>query len=314
MRRDRLLATTVFVLLAAVACTSEQAGPERQQGAALPEPCTEVAGAAWRDRLVVVGGLDEAGEAVDRVDLYDRAADAWERGPDLPAARHHTAVAPLAGRVYVVGGYAIEGGEWVAKADVWSLGPGEAHWREEPRLASARGALAVVSAGEQLQAIGGVDGGRVLATTETFRPGASRWESGPSLATPREHLAATAAGDEVFAIAGRVGGFDRNHASVEVLRGGRWEDAGALVEARSGIDAATVDDAPCVAGGEEPGRTIPTVECLVDDEWQVVDELEVARHGLAVAEGDGALHVIGGGTEPGLSVSDTHEVIPLALD
>lgn len=41
----------------------------------------------------------------------------------------------------------------------------------------------------------------------------------------------------------------------------------------------------------------------------VVGSLRVPRHGLAVVALDGALHVIGGGPEPGLTVSDAHEVL-----
>lgn len=280
---------------------------DEQPGAPLPQPRTEIAGAVWQGRIVVVGGLDEQGRAVDRVDVYDPAADVWKRGPDLPLALHHTGVATLDERVYVVGGYSTDGDAWEAQASVYSLGPDEGAWRQEPSLGIPRGALAVTSTGEQLVAIGGVNGGQVLASTERHESGGESWEPGPELDTSREHLAATAVDDAVYAIAGRAGGLDANHASVEVLRGSGWERAGELATPRGGIGAATVDGVPCVAGGEEPGGTIATVECRRDGDWRVEAELEVARHGLVVAALDGVLHVIGGGTEPGLTVSGAHE-------
>jgi hypothetical protein len=36
--------------------------------------------------------------------------------------------------------------------------------------------------------------------------------------------------------------------------------------------------------------------------------MPTARHGLGAAAVDGAIHVIGGGVTPGLSVSTAHEV------
>jgi hypothetical protein len=66
---------------------------------------------------------------------------------------------------------------------------------------------------------------------------------------------------------------------------------------------------PCVAGGEEPAGTIESVECLVDGGWRTVATLDTPRHGLAVVTVGGVLHVLGGGPEPGLTVSDAHEVI-----
>ncbi len=285
---------------------------EQRRAADLPVPRTEVTGAVWDGRIVAVGGLDANGAALPHVHFYDPDADRWDEGPELPVALHHTAVETLGDRVYVVGGYSIQGGAWVAEAAVWSLGPGEDAWREEPPLATPRGALAVASTGDQLVAIGGVDPARqVLTSTEILEEGADGWEPGPELATPREHLDATAVGDEVYAIAGRAGGFDTNRASVEVLRDGGWVEAPPLEHSRGGIGADTVDGVPCVTGGEEPEGTIATVECLVGDSWQVVAELEVARHGLVVAALDGELHVAGGGPDPGLTISDVHEVIPI---
>lgn len=286
--------------------------PAPGRAAPLPQPRTEVAGTTWQGQVVVVGGLDDGGDAVARVDVYDPDADAWQTRPELPAALHHTAVAMLGERLYVVGGYTNQDGTWSAESAVYSLGPGEDRWHEEPALGTARGALAVASTGERLVAVGGVNDGQVLTSTETLARGQDEWRPGPELTTPREHLAATAVEEEVYAVAGRVGGLDANHASVEVLRPGGWEPAGELETARGGVGAATVAGMPCVAGGEEPGGTIATVECRRDGRWQVAGELEVARHGLAVAARRGLLHVVGGGTEPGLTVSDTHERLDLS--
>jgi N-acetylneuraminic acid mutarotase len=286
--------------------------PERRLAAELPTARTEVAGAVWEGRIVVIGGLDAAGRAVAAVDVYDPETDAWHAGPDLPEPLHHTAVATLGDRVYVVGGYAVEGGRWVPRAEVWSLGPGDEAWRPGPPLGTPRGALAAAATGGGIVVVGGVaPGGHVLATTEILDVGADAWRPGPAMEIEREHVATTAVGDEVYAIAGRAGSFATNRASVEVLRGGSWHPVPDLNFSRGGIAAATIHGMPCVVGGEEPQGTIGSLECLVRGEWQVLAELELARHGLVMAAVSGALHVIGGGPQPGLTVSALHEVIPI---
>ncbi len=288
--------------------------PVRGRAAELPQPRTEVAGAVWEGRIVVVGGLDEGAAVSERTDIYDPDTDTWTAGPDLPVALHHTAVAALGGRVYVVGGYSIGPDGWIPEGTVWSLGPDDESWQREPDLGTSRGALAVASTGDRLVAVGGVGPGGLLTSTEILEAGEQAWRPGPDLSEPREHLAAAAVGDHVFAIAGRTGGFDTNKSSVEVLGSAGWDEAPALNFSRGGIGATRVGDVPCVAGGEEQAGTIATIECLVDDSWQVVDELEVARHGLVVVALGGFLHVIGGGPEPGLTVSDVHEVIPVSVE
>lgn len=94
------------------------------------------------------------------------------------------------------------------------------------------------------------------------------------------------------------------------MRDGAWRDGGTL-NARGGMAAATVDGVACVTGGEEDAGTIGSIECLIDGSWEIVAELEVPRHGLVVAARDRRLHVIGGGQEPLLTMSDVHEVIPI---
>lgn len=282
--------------------------------APMPAPeRTEVVGAWWDGKVAVVTGYLSDNTASAQVDFYDHAADAWTPGPPLPRALHHAGVGVLGGRLYVVGGYEAVDGGWKPVADVHSLGPGEAAWRQEPPLAGPRGALAVASTGDALVAVGGTGDGD-LVRTEILESGSAGWKPGPDMKVRREHLAATAVGNRVYAIAGRDGSLESNRRSVESFEPGEdsWRAEPDLREARGGIGAATVGDRPCVAGGEAPGgRTIAPVECLVDGAWRTVGNLRSPRHGVAVVAGDDGFHVIGGGPEPGLFVSDDHEVFDL---
>lgn len=301
-----------FVLVVVGACSSgDDAAPKPH--APMPEARTEVAGAAGLgDGLVVVGGLLADGQASARADAYDVDGRVWRPLPALPIPIHHTGVAALGGRVYVAGGFTPGAdGQWAESASVWSLGVGESSWRVEPALSAPRGALALVSTGAALVAFGGVSGGQVVATVETFRPRDEAWQPAPALSQRREHPAGAFVGGRVYAIGGRVGPLESNLASVESFAVGEagWRAEPPLRHARGGIGAAAVDGTVCVAGGEEPGRTIASVECLRRGQWRDAAELATPRHGLAVIAVDGRLHVVGGGAQPGLSVSTAHEVL-----
>jgi hypothetical protein len=273
---------------------------------ALPEARTEVAGALWNRHLAVAGGFTADGRPTARLDLLGEDGR-WVRGPDLPSPRDHASLATLGDRLYLVGGNAPDG----PTDEVWSLGPGAREWRREPSLRSPRAALATVSDGEALWAVGGVDGRGVLDTVERFEPSGSGWSDGPAMRVPREHTAATVVGETVYAIGGRQLSLESNLTSVESLGvpDGAWQPVPDLLHSRGGIAAASVGGMPCVAGGEEPEGTIGTVECLVDDQWVAVATLATPRHGLAVVAVGDRLHVLGGGPEPGLTVSGAHEII-----
>lgn len=282
------------------------------RAAPLPMALLEMASALWDGRIVVAGGMYGANGFNDNTYFYDPATDSWESGPSLPTGVHHTGMAVLGDRMYLVGGFQETHFGYAPTSEVWSLGPGEEQWRPEPALVTPRGAMGLVSIGDGLMAIGGVGPDyEQLATTEILEAGAVEWTVGPELAEPREHLAATAVGDRVYAIGGRLATLDTNKATVEVLEDGEWREGPSLNHARGGFAATAVDGIPCVAGGEEPERTIGSIECLVDGAWEIVGEMEVPRHGFALAYLDGALRIIGGGPQPQYAASTLHEVIPL---
>jgi hypothetical protein len=311
------LLVALMVLAVAAACGSDGGGDVRpspsQSRAALPPPQrTEVTGAYWDGKIVVVAGLLRDDTPSAQVDFYDPGTDRWSPGPRLPLPLHHTAAGVLGDRLYVVGGYTGTAGNWRPVTDVHSLGPGETQWRAEPPLSGPRGALAVAALDDALVAVGGVGNGPEVVT-EVLRRGSSSWERGPDLPNPSEHLAATAAGGRAYSIAGRYRSLEGNLDTVYSFAPGerQWRREPRLRRSRGGIGAAAPGGRPCVAGGEAPDGTIASVECLVKGRWQEMGTLAVPRHGVAVVAVGGTLHVIGGGPKPGLFVSDSHEAFEL---
>jgi hypothetical protein len=306
----------ILVLMAVpVACSGDDnAQPVPSQSRApLPAPQrTEVTGAFWDGKIAVVAGLLQDDTPSAQVDFYDPGTDHWSPGPPLPRPLHHTAVGVLGDRLYVIGGYTGSAGNWQPVAEVHSLGRGETGWRPEPPLAGPRGALAVASLDDALVAVGGVGNGREVVT-EVLRTGSSAWERGPDLPYPSEHLAATAADGRAYSIAGRYQSLEGNLDTVVSFAPGEkeWRTAPKLRRSRGGIGAAAPAGKPCVAGGEAPDGTIASVECLVRGRWRDMAALAVPRHGVAVVAVGGSLHIIGGGPQPGLFVSDTHEAFEI---
>lgn len=285
----------------------------------LPDARTEVAGAAWQNLVVVAGGMNQDGSASSRVDVFDTTTGTWSLAPPLPVPVHHAAAAVAGGRLWVVGGYTNGPGQApVALANVVSIATGEAGWKVEPPLPRPRAALAVAAARDVLVVTGGVVDGAPSPSTLLLRPGQS-WEEGPAMAQAREHHAAAAVGPRVYAIAGRTGGLETNLRVVEALdirtasRG--WRPAPDLEHARGGTAAAGSPDGKrlCVAGGEQEGGTIASIECLSDGNWVTAASMKAPRHGLAVVwHGDG-FHLVAGGEQPGLTTSGHHELFTTGL-
>lgn len=315
------LLVALIVLAVAIGCRSDggddvHPSPSRPRAPLPPPQRTEVTGAYWDGKIVIVAGLLRDDTPSAQVDFYDPGTDRWSPGPPLPQPLHHTAAGVLGDRLYVVGGYTGTAGNWLPVADVHSLGPRETKWRPEPPLGGPRGALAVSSLDHALVAVGGVGSGPEIRT-EVLQLGASAWERGPDLPYPTEHLAATNGTIELdrraYAIAGRYKSLEGNLDTVVSFSPGeqRWRSEPKLRHSRGGIGAAAPSGIPCVAGGEAPEGTIASVECLIAGRWRDVAKLAIPRHGVAVVAVGGTLHVIGGGPQPGLFVSDAHEVFEL---
>ncbi len=117
---------------------------------------------AFAGHIYVIGGSSR-GELSARVDIYDLAANAWSRGPDLPGASTGVAAVVLHARVHVLGGTGVEGEQRLTLRRHASWQPGDAAWRGEPDLPTPRTAAdaAVLNGGIYL--IGGGSGGGFFA-------------------------------------------------------------------------------------------------------------------------------------------------------
>ena len=296
------------VALASIAVCAAGAGGW-QSGPPLPVARTEVAAAVAGREIVIAGGYLADGSTTARVDLYDPVRRRWRAGPALPRPLNHAAAATLDGSAVVVGGYA---------------GPGEptrtairldhSVWRPLPPLPGRRAAAAAAALQGTLYVVGGVTDGGLARSMLVYDTRRKRWARLPG-PTPRQHLAAAAAHGRIYAIAGRTAGADTNVDTVESWAPGerRWRAERAVPERRGGTGAATVAGLVVSVGSEAPNGTSGAAYAfdVRKGAWRRLPDLPTPRHGLGVVAFGRSVIAIGGGPQPGLTVTGANESLSI---
>jgi non-specific serine/threonine protein kinase len=317
--RAKPLAAMMSLLLGAtMGHATAQGAPSTAPGWALRPPMPtmrlEMASAVVGDRVVVIGGLDGDGGTLATVEVYDAATDTWTSGPEHPVPIHHPMAAALDGALYVAGGFGPGG---AATRRVHRLGP--AGWEPVARLPLARAAGVMVALGGRLLLAGGVDlEGDVAREMLAYDPGSDAWSVLDGPPTPREHLGGAVVDGRFLTVGGRVA---RQHlGNVEAWDPvtAAWQQLPDLPTPRAGLGVTATCDGGLVAIGGEDIRgvadgTFPHVEAWdpVAGMWSPWQPLPAGRHGVAVASVGPIVLVIGGGTQAGLSASDTVEAVDI---
>ncbi len=304
----RLACVALALIVVPVAVAGSSAWETR---APMPLPRTEVSAATVGSEIVVLGGFTLDRGASTRVDAYSPARNSWRRLPDLPVGVHHAMAVGASGRPYVLGGYTVDGTP-LRTALVLEKGA----WRALPPMPFARAAAGAGVAGGKIVVAGGVTLGQRLARNAlAFDLRARRWSVVPG-PTPREHLGVTSLAGTVYAVAGRTAGLDTNLLHFESYRPGdrRWRRLQPVPDARGGTGAAALLGNIVSAGGEEPDGTIAEVLAyrVSARRWIRLDDLATPRHGIGMAAVGDRVFVIGGGPEPGLTVSSANEALRVA--
>lgn len=141
-----------------------------------------------------VGGLDiRNATAADPEDLhstaefaaFDPAKKEWTALAPLPAARSSHNAVVIGDRLYVVGGWRLEGkspGTWEQDALVYDFSKPESGWQKLPKPKFKRRALAAGVWNDRLVVIGGInEKGKVSTRTNVFDPQSNTWSNGPKL-------------------------------------------------------------------------------------------------------------------------------------
>jgi N-acetylneuraminic acid mutarotase len=269
-----------------------------------------VAAALFGEELAVVGGVGLSGQNTSTVHAFSPRRNRWRRLPNLPVRVDHAMAAGRGKELYVVGGY---GPGSVARNTAFVFRAGR--WVSLPSMPAPRAAAGAAVANGKLYVVGGVEApGRLATDAFALDLNRRRWTliAGPR---PREHLGATAVGSTVFAVAGRTAGLDTNTDLFESYDAGanRWRALPRVPAARGGTAAASVAGRIVSAGGEEPSGTIRTVFAYnpTTRRWTQLASLPRPRHGLGLVGYRGRAYALSGGPQPGLTVSNSNQVLRL---
>src|SRR6185503_2331895 len=94
-------------------------------------------------KIYTAGGMmNSTATAVNRFESYDIRSNRWQRLRDLPLPVHHTAMATVGGRIYVLGGAT---GTSTPSDRVFAYDPETDTWNEKARLPRAAWAAAAVT-------------------------------------------------------------------------------------------------------------------------------------------------------------------------
>jgi hypothetical protein len=248
--------------------------------------------------VLIAGGCvtDGCGTATDTTELYDHGR--FLPGPRLTTPRAgQTATTLPDGRVLLVGGYAGEGEEPLASAELCDA----ELCRPAGELAHGRGGHAAAALpGGRVIVIGGAGG---PGGTETWRAG--RFDPGPRLLHARDAHTATALPDGRVLVAGGYGRDGQAVAEAEVLTNGRWTAAGQLETPRGKHAAVRLrDGSVIVIGGSRDAETrerLASTEIHVGSHFIRGQRLRRARYKIpaaAVLLPTGNVLVAGDGAEP----------------
>jgi N-acetylneuraminic acid mutarotase len=307
-----------FLILSIFGQIQQQAFTENTEswwsnGTTMPTPRTEITATNIGNDIYVIGGFGKSGNVLNTVEVYNIQSDSWKAIAPLPQPLHHTTASNFNGKIYVIGGYT--NNNWLPSDKLFVYDPKKNLWTEESSMPTARGALTAVFIDGILYAIGGEGESGIMAINEAYNPKTKSWVLKSSMPTARHHVASAVVDGNVYVFGGRVQGISPitnvNVTEIYNPKMDQWMTLESMPSNRSGISAASINNDIYVLGGEDLTKTYNNNEKynIKNNKWEYQEPLPTARHGLsAVSFNDDKIYVIGGGPEPGLSITSVNEI------
>jgi len=267
---------------------------------ALPRSLSRPAAVVGLDgRIYVFGGAAYGAESATTY-IYDPLANVWSTGAPMPTAREGVRAATLPdGRIAVLGGGSLCGtslcdhGVVYDRVEVYD--PAANSWATLPHMLTPRYRPAVALLGGRLYAVGGSDGGSVVAGAEAFDLTTGVWSVAPSLPHPVQ-----AAATIVDAL-GRMyvaGGADNsgNVNTLFIFDGASWRSGAALPEPTADMNGALGPDGQFYVIGGYDRTWVSTVQVYdtIRDRWTIGTSLPAPTCCTGAVMDGNRLYAIGG--------------------
>lgn len=222
-------------------------------------------------KLVRIGGLDARNPSGEDADLhsvpdvaaFDVKTRQWSPLTPLPEGRSSHDAVVVGDKVYVVGGWLLEGKEkgetWHTTSLVMDLSARDPKWEILPEQDFQRRALAVAAARGRIYAMGGMDANhQVSSDVDYLDLAAKQWKKGPKLPGNGFGVAALGVGDALYAC-----GLDGNVYRLNEAGDG-WDTVGKLKTARffHRLLAADPDTLLVVAGASMAKGHLDDIEVI----------------------------------------------------
>jgi hypothetical protein len=230
-------------------------------------------------RLFLFGGLSTNCTAMNLVQVYDIASDAWSPGPAMPATRSGMGSGVIGGRIYLVGGH-IGGFVTPVQDQNWEFDPAKGKYTVRASLPSSLAGPASAVSGGRLYIMGGRTNSTVaLDSNYEYTPSIDTWVARAPLPIAVSGSGGTALGQmapgdgDIIVVGGqtlvRQPGLegarkldDTDAAQVYDVAEDRWSSGPSLSAARRGVRAARVGNTLVALGGHDGFTTVTTVDTI----------------------------------------------------
>lgn len=289
----------------------------------MPEPLEELYATPVGNGIFVFGGLSKGIIPKGLVYHFDAGTAKWEKRKNMALPAHHTAVAQMNGKIFLIGGFVQEGAVigWKPIADAMEYDPANDTWRALAPMSVARGsavAMAVngkiyviggsgMSPGETPRAVNPFEPQRTMNLVEEYDPATNTWRTRTPMSTPRNHAFFGEVGGKIYVIGGRVGTpFVGTSSSTDVTEvydpaTDKWgAPLAPLPTSRSGGASGVYNGRIYTAGGEfQDGRMMAAFRAVeaydvASNTWITMPKMLIPRHGLAGAFVGSTFHLISG--------------------
>lgn len=150
---------------------------------------------AWQGKIYRVGGLsfdNRQGEAtvyhsLDEFSRFDPETKSWTNLPSLPKPRSSLDAAVVDGKVYVVGGWNLQGtnvmeAPWHEDALVYDLASDKGEWKPIAKPPFVKRALAVAAHDHKVWVLGGMtQSNQITSLVHAYDPKTDTWTEGPAV-------------------------------------------------------------------------------------------------------------------------------------
>ncbi len=163
------------------------------------EPRSDFTANVVDGKIYVIGGATDGS-----IEVYDPAADSWERKANMQEWRNAFAASVVDGKIYVIGGGRRNHARILATlATVEVYDPATDTWEKRADMPTARFHLSANTVNGIIYAIGGFSdlGLRALQTVEAYDPATDTWDTMAAMPEGRSGFSTSVVDEKIFVFA-----------------------------------------------------------------------------------------------------------------